>query len=1060
MATKQIRLSNLLGGVSRQDDSLRHDNQVQEADNCLMAISRGLTKRPGSHMAFAVPGLVASTPHGIHAIDRDGSEQYLVVYRQDVLEVFEPDGTVIPVSVHPDAATYLALNDPAAAGLRLETIADYTLILNTLALTDAIASDPFVVDVTHIDFDSLISFTPAIGTYHRTENATGGHPAGHYHQYIPDGCSFPTWTGSNMIVNWRSADENWDRPAPFNPVGFKLQVTDGAGVQHDYNCVTDFFADPETTMQGIAARFQQIIRDAGGTDTCVYWDPPGNVAYGRFIFTGGFCGTAATVVDITTPDGAGVVDLSTTVIVLDTAVAGSGNPASDTIPVLSRWVESAAPDQPEAVPDPDTMPVQMVSNAAPIYSTTVISCEPFGYWRLGEPSGTDAVNEVAGDDGTYVNTPTLGVTGALAGDPDTAVTFNGSDEYVNVGALGSFGSSWNQGMAVEFWFKTTSTADEIITGYSQSGFDGAFNVYLNRAGAGLDAGHLRAQITDDAGDQVIAYTTSTHTYSDNAWHHLVVNFKTSTSVIEIWLDGTSLPLTYAANPSLGTFNDLVNDVYLGATTNNGAAANHYDGSLDEFAFWIGTLSEYQITKHYNQGVSAFTFDVNTIDWHPRHDGDEDTNPAPSIWTDNRAIADIAFHRNRLVLAGHENIVLSQSGDFFNYYIEDATNIGDSDPIDVSLTAGQITLIDHVIPFRKALVTFTLAGQQFEMNAPEVLTPNTVAITPSTQETSIQGVRPATMGSHIYFPAVVDGGALFEYGFTEAQAADDTTNVSAHIAGYLPENIQTIRTVPNLNMVLVLPESGSEVFMYQQHWRGDEKVQSSWMRMTVDDAETIVDFDILTTNAYMLIENDDGYFVVRQPLIPEGTDTDMPTEIHLDNLKMVTGVNAANVTTWTYTVEDDTTDTVVLGPDFATPGVTVSGTVNATSTTVTVADTAGAYAGNPCYVGRTVPMTVQFSPVFTRDRNGAALLDASLQIRTLHVHHGVSGDFNVQVEQSGRTTWNASFTAPSGSVVGADGTFRAHVHGKTTDTTLSLISDSAYPAIFLSAEYTVLEKRRR
>ena len=42
------------------------------------------------------------------------------------------------------------------------------------------------------------------------------------------------------------------------------------------------------------------------------------------------------------------------------------------------------------------------------------------------------------NNGTYVASPTLGVAGLLTGDPDTAVTFNGTTQYVTVADSATF----------------------------------------------------------------------------------------------------------------------------------------------------------------------------------------------------------------------------------------------------------------------------------------------------------------------------------------------------------------------------------------------------------------------------------------------------------------------------------------------------------------------------------------------------------------------------------------------------------------------------------------------
>jgi Concanavalin A-like lectin/glucanases superfamily len=55
------------------------------------------------------------------------------------------------------------------------------------------------------------------------------------------------------------------------------------------------------------------------------------------------------------------------------------------------------------------------------------------YWRLGEPAGQTTAKDVKGlADGDYVGGVTLGTTGLMQNDGDTAVTFNGSSGYVRV----------------------------------------------------------------------------------------------------------------------------------------------------------------------------------------------------------------------------------------------------------------------------------------------------------------------------------------------------------------------------------------------------------------------------------------------------------------------------------------------------------------------------------------------------------------------------------------------------------------------------------------------------
>jgi hypothetical protein len=65
------------------------------------------------------------------------------------------------------------------------------------------------------------------------------------------------------------------------------------------------------------------------------------------------------------------------------------------------------------------------------YQALVLSESPGAYWRLGESTGTTAVDETGTSDGTYAGGHTLAVPGALADDPNTAVDVDGSSGRIS-----------------------------------------------------------------------------------------------------------------------------------------------------------------------------------------------------------------------------------------------------------------------------------------------------------------------------------------------------------------------------------------------------------------------------------------------------------------------------------------------------------------------------------------------------------------------------------------------------------------------------------------------------
>lgn len=75
-----------------------------------------------------------------------------------------------------------------------------------------------------------------------------------------------------------------------------------------------------------------------------------------------------------------------------------------------------------------------------------------GYWRLGEAAGPTAQEEKNNLDGTYINVAAgdFSKPGAVTGDPDTAVRFNGTTSYVDAGNPALLNGNWD-GVTVAAW---------------------------------------------------------------------------------------------------------------------------------------------------------------------------------------------------------------------------------------------------------------------------------------------------------------------------------------------------------------------------------------------------------------------------------------------------------------------------------------------------------------------------------------------------------------------------------------------------------------------------------
>lgn len=347
-------------------------------------------------------------------------------------------------------------------------------------------------------------------------------------------------------------------------------------------------------------------------------------------------------------------------------------------------------------------------------------------------------------------------------------------------------------------------------------------------------------------------------------------------------------------------------------------------------------------------ISPPVFDVSRITWAERTDGDDATNPAPTIFTGGKKLSDMTVHRGRLALAAGENIAFSESENFFNFFLTDADNITDADPFEVSLSSDSVTVIDFMVNFPRTLVIFTKADRQFELSAPEALTASTAAITATTKYSTLTGVRPAPMGSRIAFIGKAFGWSrVYEYFYDELRAASIAADLTGHCPRYLPPGVRTIQAVPNAGAILVLPDDCCDIFIHRSYYEdGTNKLQSAWGKHSFASNYRIADIAVVDNYAYMLVENQSQsqYIIERLMISPEDDE-----EEHY----LCPCDETFTTTTTTTTTSTTTTSSTTSPPTTTTPPVITQPPAPCCSTT-----------GNECWTKTAGTATLEVEATVT------------------------------------------------------------------------------------------------
>jgi hypothetical protein len=222
---------------------------------------------------------------------------------------------------------------------------------------------------------------------------------------------------------------------------------------------------------------------------------------------------------------------------------------------------------------------------SPSYPDEVMADGPAGYWRLGETSGTVAVDRTANNSsGLYKNGVVLGVPGALETDPDKAARFDGGNDLVEVADPASgvldFGTD---DFTTEAWVKTAVNDERGLFAKKNATASWAVTVTDDPN----HAGQLRANFKDGVLSRQLY---STRRVDDGAWHHVVVRWQRDTG-ISFYID---------AQPAGSGGGTMPGDVGNTAPLQIGKSPDnpYLNGDVDEVAVYRSLLSPARIEAHY------------------------------------------------------------------------------------------------------------------------------------------------------------------------------------------------------------------------------------------------------------------------------------------------------------------------------------------------------------------------------------------------------------------------------------------------------------------------------
>ena len=410
------------------------------------------------------------------------------------------------------------------------------------------------------------------------------------------------------------------------------------------------------------------------------------------------------------------------------------------------------------------------------------------------------------------------------------------------------------------------------------------------------------------------------------------------------------------------------------------------------------------------GEIVTKFYLQPIDYMPAVCGDEETNPQPSFI--NKPITNIAFFRNRIVFLAGDSVVLSQAGDYFNFWAKTGMTITPADCIDVAVSSTSPATLLDAIAVQRGLLLFSKEQQFMLTTDNDVLRPETAKVINVSTYSYNSLVKPFSMGTSVGFTNNTTSHSRFmEMANIQAGRPPDVLEQSKLVHSLLPAAIDSVAESKEQGLVLFATSDMSDmVYGYKWFNTGEKRVLSSWFKWKLHG--NVIFHAIVDDVYYAIVRADDQSVqlekidIKNQPKISTRTGDYL---IHLDNMTLVSTMSYSSSTKkTTITIPDNFTVTGNKRLAFySTKGAMAGQTEYPEYTGGTTVTVSGDWSTSEVYAGYIYKMQVQFPTTFLKAEQGEAVRAESRGSTIVHrvkLNFGAIGYFQTRLERKCRPDW--------------------------------------------------------
>lgn len=1082
MPQLNLPLPSFLAGVSQQPKSVRPPEALEDQVNGLVQISRGLEKRPPMEWVAPIVATPSTAPSLLHEIDRDDNEQYIVTISSSSIAVYDKAG--VPYPVYSDNGT----NGPPDISYVSEATS------GNLLDPDSVQDDK--ADIRKVrTYPSIIDIWTATGTITFGEAGVTG-PGGELYagrwstaysgvglppeQYLDATSSSTVFEVGKTYVFSVFVRETEEVFAGFRhwPIGKYIVGFDDPGSALDWPGAAEFVADAAGPFVVPPSSPTAITSDTyipGWTNpNLVAWD----VGYGIDAYNGGW---GRLWFAVTPQAGQPIVGQPVAIRVGAVMPYPSASYGSQT--AISGYFRNARLDVHEAgsaagPPDyyttTDLSAVSVADYTFIVNKSKTVEMDPA---VSASPPGDELIYfakqgayNTAYNLGLKLWDQTAGAYAEIQGQYTTPSSGANSstDKIAGIVSQGS-GATWKEfgpdfTVAAAVAKPSPGTAGTYECDCTLSG-SVARLVYDTTPLGALDApeGAIAAAWSSDGGGDLFssAFTDRVSDLTD-----LPLNCR----------DGYTVKVEPDADSTLDTYYlEFVADSDVSGTGNT-LAPGYWEESLGwGLSYRIDPATmPHILVRRQDDAVGTLTGTPNGIyftfgpaTWDDRTVGDDDTNPLPYFV--GRKISDVFYYGNRLGLLSGDHVMLSESGGFFNFFRSSVLALADDSPLDIAVTGTDVARLEKAIVFGGRLLLFD-KDRQYQLLYTDVLTPTSVRVDAILDYECIVDARPVASGNTVFMatPKGAYGGIreMVPLGDEDIIASDITEALPRYISG----TVTDLASSSVEELLFVLTDEGSNIYVHSYYWQGREKILSNWGRWKMPTGVKVLKMAVLGSDLMVITEDSEGYSLEKFNLTSPTEDPEGGYMLYLD--RKISSDNP-NVTLQGYTGSSPAyTAEIVLPynlpagagakivyhtPDGLTLGThgTVGAGLRGRGGGIHTVDQAGfSTSEDNFYVGVPYDLQAVLTPPYPASQAGngrARVSEADMRLRRLLVNYAEASGVRITHEPAGSApsqSYEVLRTTPD------DGTLEAPTKGRATGSKTTAASSGNGPCSFQSAEWVV------